>query len=190
MKKHTIKISFLSILLLATTVACNKEKDQPTPDEQELITTLKLQLTEATTTNAQTFVYKVENGFENGTGTIVIDTLKLKANTTYDAVLTVLNEKATPVEDITSEIIEKSDEHLFFFTATPQSGAGSIGTSNGNLDSKGAPLNQTFMLKTATVGNGSFQVVLKHQPSDKNATSLTTVGGDTDLDATFPVVLQ
>jgi hypothetical protein len=186
----------LSVLSMATMVAFTalmascKKNDPPKPDEQELITTVKIQVLEEFSSFEQTFEYKVENGFGGSGGTIKIDTLKLKPNTKYNAVLTVLNEKANPVEDITTEIIEESNDHLFLFSSTPNTGAGSVSATNGNKDKNGAPLNQTFTLNTNATGNGKFQVVLLHEPSNKNAIIISAAGGETDLDATFPVVLQ
>ncbi|MGC4058404.1 MAG: hypothetical protein QM743_09865 [Chitinophagaceae bacterium] len=187
MKKNiVIAIACISMLTFA---ACKKEKSAPTPDEQELITTVKITLSDDAGFN-QTFEYKVENGFSSGTSAIEIDTVKLNANKTYSAVLTVLNEKASPVEDITAEIIEKSYEHLFVFASAPASGNGSVSVADGNKDSNGKPLNQTFQLTTSTAGKGTFRVTLMHQPTDKNGTTPETAGGETDLDATFPVSLQ
>lgn len=190
MKKLTIKSMATMVAFTTLLAACNKKTDPPKPDEQELITTLKIQLLEEFSSFVQTYEYKVENGFGGSGGTIKIDTLKLKPNTKYNAVLTVLNEKANPVEDITAEIIEKGDEHLFLFSSNPIAGAGSVFATNGNKDKNAAPLNQTLILNTNAAGTGKFQVVLLHQPTNKNATSINAAGGETDLDATFPVVLQ
>lgn len=190
MKKLTIKSMATLVAFTTLFAACNKKTDPPKPDEQELITTLKIQLLEEFSSFVQTYEYKVENGIGGSGGTIKIDTLKLKPNTKYSAVLTVLNEKANPVEDITTEIIEESNDHLFLFSSNPIAGAGSVFATNGNKDKNAAPLNQSFVLNTNAAGTGKFQVVLLHEPSNKNATSINTAGGETDLDATFPVVLQ
>jgi hypothetical protein len=65
-----------------------------------------------------------------------------------------------------------------------------VSATNGNKDKNGAPLNQTFTLNTNATGNGKFQVVLLHEPSNKNAIIISAAGGETDLDATFPVLIQ
>jgi hypothetical protein len=192
MNNKIIKTAFIISILAINFLACKKDpKEAPKPDEQELITTLKIQLTEPLSSFVQNFEYKVENGFSSGTmGSIKIDTIKLKPETIYDAVLVVLNEKADPVENITTEIIEKGYEHLFLHTSSPVTGAGSILASNGNKDKNGAPLNQTFKLTTGTSGSGKFQITLLHQPNNKNGTTTEAAGGETDLDAIFPVILQ
>jgi hypothetical protein len=174
---------------LTITSSCKKNA-APVPDQQELITTIKIQMVEEFSSFMQTFQYKVENGFGGTAGTISIDTLKLKPNTKYDVVLVVLNEKANPVENITTEILEKDNEHLFVFASNPNSGNGSVAVSAGNFDKNGLPLNQSFKLSTSTAGSGTFKITLMHNPTNKNGLSPETAGGETDLDATFPVVLQ
>ena len=190
MKNQIIRTSILAILFAGIISSCNKKTDPPTPDEQELITTIKIQVIEEFSSFVQTFEYKVENGFGGAGGTVKIDTLKLKPDTKYDAVLTVLNEKATPAEDITKEIIEESNAHLFLMKSEPTSGNGSISVGQGNKDKDGNPLNQTFKLTTATSGKGTFRIALLHQPIDKKATVVENAGGETDLDAIFPVLIQ
>ena len=189
MKKVTFKIGIFTIAFSAILSSCGKG-DAPKPDEQELITTVKVQLIENFSSYVQTFTYKVENGFGGAGGTIQIDTMKLKPNTKYDALITVLNEKASPTEDITAEIIEESNDHLFLLASNPASGNGSVVASNGNKDKVGKPLNQSFQLTTDNAGKGKFQIILLHLPTDKSGTTTATAGGETDLDATFPVVLQ
>lgn len=188
MKKQTISIIAISSIVIFA--SCNK-KSAPIPDEQELITTVSIQVGQPLSSLMQTFSYKVENGFSSGTsGSIKIDSIKLKPNTVYDATLVVLNEKANPIENITTEIIEKDIEHLFLFASTPATGNGSLVVSDGNKDKNGAPFNQTFKLTTGPSGTGKFKIQLMHQPTNKNATTPETSGGETDLEATFPVVLQ
>jgi hypothetical protein len=191
MKKQLIKISLIALTCSIVFTACKKDKEAPVPDEQELITTVKLQLANQSKGFLKVFVYKVENGFTSGTtGQVQIDTLKLEPGVTYDAIISVQNEKADPVEEITNEIIEKGDEHLFVFSSTPSSGAGSLLVSNGSKDQNGKPLNQNFKLTAGAAGKGKFDISLMHQPTDKNGTTPETAGGETDLAVSFPVVLQ
>lgn len=180
----------LSLFAMLSITACNKDKvDNPQPVEQELITTLRLNVTDSTGFN-QSFSYKVENGFEDGTGTITVDTLRLAPQKSYNVTITVLNEKKTPAEDVTAEIIQERNKHLFFFSSNPASGNGSIQFSNGNKDDNNAPFNQTLRFSTGLTGTGALTVTLKHEPTNKNATTATAAGGETDAEAVFPVILQ
>lgn len=190
MKKN---ILFGSTIIAAASIlftACNKEKDPPVPVEQELITTLKLNVTSAGGFS-ESFIYKIENGFGNTTqGTVIIDTIALAPNTTYDVAMEVLNEKEDPAEDITEEILEENEAHLFLFISSPATGSGSITASEGSKDDSGKPFNQTVKFTTGSAGSGSLAVYLMHQPTDKSGTTPATSGGETDIEAAFPVRLQ
>lgn len=191
MNNKIIKTAFAALILSATFSACKKDEKAPVPDEQELITTLKIQLSNQSRGFSKTFIYKVENGFTSGTtGSVQIDTIKLEPGLTYDAILSVQNEKASPVEEITNEILEKGDEHLFVFTSNPSSGSGSVAISEGSKDKNGKPLNQTFKLTAGTGGSGKFDIQLMHLPTNKSGTTPESAGGETDLAVSFPVVLQ
>lgn len=188
-RKHlkTTSIVIAGIILFS---AC-KKNDPPTPDEQELITTLKLNVT-GSGGFSKTFVYKIENGFGSTTqGTVQIDTVQLAANTSYHVAATLLNEKADAGEqDVTEEVLTEQDEHLFLYNSTPASGAGSVSTSGGSMDHNGLPFNQTIDFTTGAAGTGTLQVNLMHQPTNKMGTTPATSGGETDVEAIFPVILQ
>lgn len=189
MKKIAL-VSAVSILAISMTMTSCKKKEDPKPDEQELITTLKLSVS-GSGGFAKTFTYKVENGFGGTTsGTVQIDTIKLPATQTYSMTAEVLNEKASPVVNITDEVIAEKDEHLLLYISTPSSGAGSLSFSNGSKDSKNLPFNQTITVASGAAGSGKLQVNLIHAPSDKTATTTTGVGGETDVEAIFPVLIQ
>lgn len=180
---------FLSASIILT--ACKKpEVTNPTPVEEELITTVRLVVTNNSGFN-KTFSYKVENGIGSATqGTVTIDDVVLAPETEYDVVVEVLDETKTPVENVTEEVIAESHHHLFVFESTPASGNGSVSFHNGNKDDEGQPLNQTLQFKTGPAGTGSLTVTLKHEPTNKNATTLDAAGGDTDAQAIFPVKIQ
>lgn len=190
MNKQTIKVTVLFLGLIVGFAACKKDEDLPTPDEQELITTVKLVVTDGGSFS-QTFIYKVENGFGSTTsGTIQIDTVKLAPNTTYSVTTEFYNEKESPAEDITEEVLEERDEHLLIYQSNPSSGAGSISFSGGSKDNNGEPFNQAITFTTGDAGSGSLQVNLIHEPTDKSGATPAASGGETDAEVTFPVSLQ
>lgn len=189
MKKQIISAVIL-IALSATAFTACKKKEQPVPAEQEVITTMKLNVTD-TANVTRTFIYKIENGFGNtSAGTVQIDTVKLQPNRTYTVTTTLYNEKANPVEDITEEVLAEKEAHLFLFISTPATGAGSIGFTNGSKDANNAPFNQTITFTTGSAGTGTLQVNLMHEPTNKSGLTTAASGGETDAEANFPVKIQ
>lgn len=192
--KNIISVLLLGVLVAISVTSCTKKNKNlvvnPTPQEQELITTIKLVVTNSTGFN-KTFSYKVDNGFNSTTPAIpVIDDVVLAPNTTYNVSVEVWNEAENPTEDITAEVKAENTEHLFVLESAPASGVGSISFTNGSKDDNGQPLNQTIDFTTGAAGNGTLTVTLKHEPTDKNATTADAAGGETDAKAIFPVKLS
>ena len=190
--KNILSTIILFTVLAVLFTACNKDKvETPVAEEQELITTLRITVTDTVSGSSSTFNYKIENGFNGYTPSVVyFDTIKLSSNKTYTYSISVLNEKATPAEDVTSEVISENDEHLFILVSDPASGAGAITVSNGNKDNNNDPFNQEGMFITDAAGTGTLTLTLIHTPIDKNAATTAGTGGETDAEAVFPVVLQ
>ncbi|MEZ5015885.1 MAG: hypothetical protein R2800_02460 [Flavipsychrobacter sp.] len=192
--KNIFRVLLLGALVAVSVTSCTKKNENlvvnPTPQEQELITTIKLVVTNSAGFN-KTFSYKVDNGFNSTTpATPVIDDVVLAPNTTYNVSVEVWNEAENPVEDITTEVKAENTEHLFVLESAPANGAGSISFTNGSKDDNGNPLNQTIDFTTGAAGNGVLTVTLKHEPTDKNAANADAAGGETDAKAIFPVKLN
>lgn len=191
MKNTFVKFVALTFLAATTFAACKKVDNEtaPVPEEQELITTVKLLLTDGSG-NTKTYAYKVENGFGDNPGTVSVDTLVLEPNKSYDAEVLVLNEKENPAEDITEEVLAENEEHLFVFESAPATGNGSVAMADGSKDAAGKAFNQKIKLTASTTGKGGLTVTLKHLPTNKAATTASAAGGETDAEAIFPVKIQ
>lgn len=123
-------------------------------------------------------------------------TINLQVNTAYDLAITLANTEEG--ENITEEIEEEDDEHMFFFSFT--NGIFSDPAGNGNRDNReddvnyndkdadGNPVGLSTTWTTATVASsdGNFRVILKHQPGIKSATS-TATDGESDIDITWTI---
>lgn len=199
MKSIIMKNIAFVILVAATIMSCSKadnnDLENPVVHEEELITTVRLIISNPSGFN-QTFDYKVDNGIGSADPSLPeVDDIILDANTTYNVEVKVLNEAETPVEDITEEVIAESASHLFLFASQPTAGPGAILFSNGSLDSNGEPFNQRIEFETQSVTNtgttnGTLTVTLKHEPTNKAAINPDNAGGETDAVAIFPVKLQ
>ena len=171
--------------LLATTVlfsACKKSNDGESNDE-ELITTVQLTFTPAGGGASLNFFYRDADG--PGGEAPTRDEIKLAASTTYNVSIQLMNESATPVENITPEIVEEAEAHRFYYTAS----AANLTISNLNNDANGAPVGLTSTWTTTTAAAGTVGVVLRHYggtpPDKQTADPVNSPKSSTDVDVTF-----
>ena len=146
-----------SLLLLN---GCKKATDPQPADENELITTVTLRFTEQGTSSTQSFTFQDKDG-DGGAAPTKFDSVTLTANRSYSLTVEVLDESKTPVQNITDEIREQKDEHLFLFTANP---ATLLTYTYGDLDSRNFPIGLTGSVRTGGSGTGQLKVRLRHQP--------------------------
>lgn len=136
-------------------------------DENELITTVRLNFTESGTSTTTSFSFKDTDG-DGGNAPTKFDTISLKANTEYKLDIEFLDESKTPAEDITEEIQELSYEHLVVYSPNP---AALLTYTYGDKDKNNYPIGLTGTAKTATAGDGKLKVQLRHQPNSKDGTA-------------------
>lgn len=197
MKMINLKFYLFLFLSLGLLASCSDDDDTPAPEEdEEVISRVELTFTPTGGGDAVTATWFDADG--EGTGAPAIDDIELVEGVEYDLSLILTNTLADPDEDITAEIEEEDDEHMFFFEFTNNIFADPTG--NGNIDNRGDAVNYNDtdsngnpvgLSTTWTAGGhtdaaGIFRVVLKHQPDIKSATSTVNDGG-TDLDITFPI---
>ncbi|MEM9327970.1 MAG: hypothetical protein AAGA85_20055 [Bacteroidota bacterium] len=167
--------------------------------EEETITQVVLTFTPAGGGDALSFTWLDADG--EGVGEPAIDDVNLAANTEYEMSIMLTNTLEDPDEDITEEIEREDDEHQFFFSFTADIFSNPAG--DGNKDTRDDPLNYNdeddnmlpvglstqWTTGAATTSEGVFNVVLKHQPDLKTATSDSNTGS-TDIDINFPINIQ
>ena len=161
--------------LALTQFSCSKPESEIV-EEEELITTLSLTLTDSLGVS-QTFTFRDTDG-DGGNNPVRFDTLQLKAGYLYSASIQILNESVTPAEDITTEILEEKDDHLFCFTSP------TVNVTATDVDSKGLKVGIQSKVISNTVGSSNLIVSLKHQPGIKNGNCDL---GETDIEINFPV---
>lgn len=180
-------------ILLATIVfsACSNDDDNPDPvNEEEVITTLTATLIPVG--GGATITLQTQDLDGDGPNAPVITVSSpLAVDTTYNGSLELLNETESPAESINEEIVAEDDEHQFFYQAS-----NSIATfTYTDSDGDGNPIGLEFTLTTDTAaGSGNITITLRHEPSkDASGVSdgdITNAGGETDIQAIFPVTLQ
>lgn len=176
------------------------ESEEPVEEnEGEVITDVILNFQEVDANNnpvGNPFSFKASDsqGIVVG-GSPSIETITLTKGKKYSMRIEVLN--SIEGEDITQEILEEADEHQFFFL-------GSAFTNNilsiAYNDEGGIKLGVKTLLTVSSspgTNNTSMQVILRHD-LDKNFPGATNpnfanyiqAGGESDLDITFPIILN
>lgn len=193
------RLAFMSITIaaLAVLASCN---DDPEPENiPELIT--KATLTFTPVGGGTTVTVNATDPDGEGVQDIVVDgPINLVVNKSYTLTVELINGLAKPSDpeyNVTDEVEEESDEHMFFYSWTNNVFADPTG--NGNIDTRvddvnytdqddnGLPLGlNTSWTTVNTAASGTFRILLKHQPGLKSATS-TAADGESDLDLTFTI---
>jgi hypothetical protein len=185
MFKSQLKFGFFAVMIAAISLlGCKKDAVLPEADEEELITTLRLKfVNKAISSDVRTFIFKDNDG--NGGNPPLIDEIKLAPNAVYSMTVdAVLNESASPAQDIKKEIEKEANDHLFVYK--PTTGLNLTITIT-DKDSKNLPIGLAADARTLAASSGKLQVLLRHQPGTKNGTEIP---GGTDIDATFNVAIQ
>lgn len=179
MKKSLLLLGIFSGLFFS----CKDEVELE--NENELITTIKLEFVNGTDT--KTFQFKDPDG--DGGQAPVINDIALKANTEYQLSVSFLDESKNPVEDLTEEVAAESDEHLVVFTPNPSS----LGTyTYSDKDVNGFPIGLSGKFKTNQAGTGTLKVQLRHQPpiNNKSVKNGTATPGSDDANVDFKVTVN
>lgn len=190
-RKHCCKWPLVFTLPLLLFWGCEDDPTNPqNGNEQELITTVTLTLTENGTSNIVTATFRDLDG--DGGAAPTISTLTLKAGSAYTGRIELLDESKNPAENITAEVEEEADAHQFFYTPQGEL-AGRLTISITDKDGNNLPLGLAF---TAAVSAGpavtgsaanSLKIVLSH--FDETPKSGTDPSDESDVDINMPVTI-
>jgi hypothetical protein len=172
----------LALAVVALVSSCKKDDDHDHSDN-ELITNVRLKFTEAGTTTATTFEWKDPDG-DGGAAPTKFDKVSLKPNKTYILAIELYNDTTSPATNLTSEIQEKKDEHLFVYTSLPST---LLSVTITDKDTKNFPVGLSAEAKTTAAGTGKLKVQLRHQPGTKNG---TPAPGSDDVNLDFDVEVK
>lgn len=178
-------IIFLTVATV-TLGACKKDEndpENPTPtNNEELITTVMLHFHEKGNMDNHVMAsFKDSDGAGGNDATI--DTIKLDTNTTYMVSVELLDESGSEVVNITTEVKEEDDEHIFCYESSTSEIDIIITDSDGTH-----PLGVETEWSTGNTASSAIKVLLKHQPDGQK--DGTCSPGETDVEVTFPVVIQ
>jgi len=197
--KNLKKVSlYLAALLTLGFASC--ESDDPTQENDgEVITDVTLKFQELDASNAlvgSVLSFKASNpqGIEVGK-TPTIQSISLAKGKKYQMTIEVAN--AIKGEDITQEILTEAAAHQFFFLGQVfESSFFSIQYADAGGVALGLKTIVTVSSSTGT-NNSNMRVVLRHDlnknfpgASSPTFANFAQAGGETDLDLTFPVILN
>ncbi|MCG8322451.1 MAG: hypothetical protein MI921_23335 [Cytophagales bacterium] len=196
------KLNYLSLLagflLFGLTIAgCDDDDEPPVENPEEVITDVTLTFTPVGGAAPITATASDPDG--EGPQDLEPDgAITLDANTEYTMTIELRNEIED--EDVTEEIEDEDDEHMFFFSFTDPLFDSPEG--DGNYDNRSDPLNYndkdendnpvglSTSWTTAGAGSGTFRVVLKHQPDNlKTDTSGSDVGAS-EVDVVWDLTIR
>lgn len=177
--KHVIV--FTCVLCCFT--SCLKEKIED-PNEEELITTVGVTLTDQKSQQQSTFLFRDLDG-PGGLPPQQFDTIKLKVNSIYDAAVILGNESVAPAENIKNEVEAESNDHQLYYLPNGIE----LQVSQLNKDTNGWDLGTVSKWETRSSGKGNIRITLKHKPGFKSSNDGVEVG-ETDVEIDFPVVIE
>ena len=209
----TLLASVFSGIFLLNSCSKSDTTVTPAPPGNEPMTTIVLTATNTSDNSV------VKASLTMNPSTNIADTshylLALKANSTYNVAVSLIDSTQKPAEDITQEIYDRRGYHLFFFQPTPMAAGFTTGINSPyipqdqwdnsyetntppylnltvvrtDMDNNTPPLpvglSNTFT--TGAASNGFLRMVLRHQPNVKNG---TFAPGSTDTDAKFKITIQ
>lgn len=198
----SLKVVAAALALISAGFISGCDDDDPKKeDTPELIT--KATLTFTPSGGGTAVVVSATDPDGEGVQEIEVDgPINLAAGTSYTLTIALINGLADPSDaeyNITEEVEEEADEHMFFFGWTNNvfsdpEGDGNIDNRNDDVnyedeDSNGLPLGLETSWTAGTASSGTFRVMLKHQPDLKSASS-TSSTGESDLDIEFTINIQ
>jgi hypothetical protein len=193
------KVSLYLVALLAFGFASCESEDPEKENEGEVITDVTLNFQELNASNALvgsvlSFKASDPQGIEVGK-TPTVQSITLTKGKKYQMTIEVKN--SIENEDITKEILEEAAEHQFFFLGQVfDSSFFSIQYADAGGVALGLKTIVTVSSSTGT-NNSNMRVVLRHDlnksfpgASSPTFANFAQAGGETDLDITFPVILN
>ncbi|MGM0581592.1 MAG: type 1 periplasmic binding fold superfamily protein [Bacteroidota bacterium] len=188
MKTQTMSILRSMLLLVAVLLFSQCKTEDPEPEhEEELITTLKM--TFSPVGGGDDVVFSLVDMDGPGEDEPVYTNGTLAANTDYNVTIEVRNDEEN--DDITAEIVEEDEEHQFFFETAVSL---YLEFSYEDADDNGDPIGLSTIFYAQEPSDGTLTVTLRHEP-DKSADGArngdpSNAGGETDIEATFDVVIE
>lgn len=172
----------MSLLLLA--LGCVNPSNPDEENEEELITTVILEATDASGGVISATWEDLESD-----GNPTVDDLILMDGVDYTLSVRFLNNLEDPAEEITTEVQEEGDHHQLFFTGNAVEGAATgenpdavITQEYADADEDGLPIGLENNISAVLEGSETLMVTLQHLP-DQDGVAVKVAGLEDDVAA-------
>jgi hypothetical protein len=177
----TFKLPIIILTAIIAINGCKKDENNvevpPVINEEEVITTLKLQFTDVAGVQSPVeFTFRDPDG-AGGLSPDIYDDIQLQQSTTYACSILLLNETVSPVDTISNEVLAEADEHLFCFDVSGAEATIVRTDSDGTYE-----IGLESIWTLGGVSQGTVTVILKHQPGIKDGSCEV---GETDVEVVF-----
>lgn len=187
-----LKNSIIALVSILALNSCNSD-DPVAPfvlpvNEEEVITTIKLTSVPVGGGTDVTYTWKDLDGDGPNAPTFTL-VGGWVANKTYRNTIEFLDESATPVKNITDEVIAEGVDHQVFYESTGTFPNFTYFAATNSTDANGRPIGiATQLVFPSGVSQGAFKITLRHQPNKTAAGvstgDITNAGGSTDVEFT------
>ena len=188
MKKQLLKVVMGILISGALITSCKKDTVEE-PNEEEVITTMKLSFVPVGGGSTLTYQFKDADG--PGGATPTQDEIVLAPSKSYNVTVQILNEIKTPAEDITIEVAAEADAHRFYYEPTAGS---NIVVSGLNNDANSVPVGITGTWVTGAIATGKLKVTLRHfggtPPGKAIGDLVNSSKSSTDIEVEFNTKIQ
>jgi hypothetical protein len=190
--KTNMKYALMLLIAASAITGCKKDDDEettpPPVQENEVLTTLRVTFDDQGPGSDKVWEYRDVDGDGGNPAVITADTLLANAN--YTGTLLLLNESVSPVDTSINEVIDEATIHQFFY----QVFGANITFHYADMDSNGKPIGIQTTVNTGTASSGTTKVTLIHEcvktaPGVSDG-DITNAGGSTDIEVTFPAVVN
>ncbi len=183
-----MKYIFFTLIFSILFLQCKKQDDVVPTDDNELITTVQLIFTDASN-QSSTFTFQDKDG-DPKTAPEKFDKITLNKNSDYTLDIKLFDDTKSPALDISKQINDESDSHLFVYKVNPVS---LLNIMSADIDKNGLPVGLKGKGKSQYApGTGKFRLILKHQPPI-NGVKIKTgneESGSTDVDLEFDLIIK
>ncbi|MEZ4919017.1 MAG: hypothetical protein R2792_07890 [Saprospiraceae bacterium] len=180
MTKTVRFLSLVSLVVLALVFSnCKKSTDTQT----ELITDVELRFTHASGFD-QTFTWSDPDG-DGGNAPVIDDIVLPVSLDSLHCSIQIWDRSKTPAVNITEEILQEADDHLFVFNIDLNA---NVLIVYADADTQGNSLGLKTNWITPQAGTTTLRLVLYHEPTNKS--NFLDPGGEVDVDVSFPLIIQ